>query len=111
MMPAQPALVDSGCDFTMFPEEWAKPLGIDLDQCQPMPGYTAAGKDDAEDENCPRLYAPGLDAVVAGHKVHLHALFRRGLPVILLGREDFFEYFKVSFDQRRKSFVIEIYDS
>ena len=50
----------------------------------------------------PRRWAPGVDALVLGQKIHLEAVFRPGLPILLLGREDFFTYFKVSFDQKAK---------
>jgi hypothetical protein len=96
------ALVDSGCDVTSFPSAWAEELGIDLSECAAFAGVTAAGKDGATAASQPRRWAPGVDALVLGQKIHLEAVFRPGLPILLLGREDFFTYFKVSFDQKAK---------
>jgi hypothetical protein len=110
MTPRTPALVDSGCDVTSFPAGWAATLGIDYDKCEKFSGLTAAGQDDEDDDDkTPRRWPPGVDAVIMGRKVHLEAIFRPGLPVILLGREDFFQEFKVSFDQRKKTFRLESY--
>ncbi len=110
MTPKTPAVVDSGCDVTSFPKGWAATLGIEFDKCDQFAGVTAAGQDDQnKPANLPRRYAPGVDALVMGHKVHLEAVFRPGLPVILLGREDFFQEFKVFFDQRKKTFRLERY--
>lgn len=109
MTPRARALVDSGCDVTSFPSAWAEELGIELDKCPSFAGVTAAGKDDAKAADRPRRWPPGVDALVLGHKVHLQAVFRPGLPIVLLGREDFFSYFKVSFDQRAKTMRLESY--
>lgn len=104
MLPKAFGLVDSGCDRSTFPLDWAGPLGIDLKaDCIPNQGNTAGGL--AEQY----IYQPGIDSIVSGKKVHLDAIFSKGLPVILLGREDFFNVFKVSFDQQRKTFSIKSY--
>jgi hypothetical protein len=105
-----PALVDSGCDLTTFPVEWAHHLGIDFDACEKIAGLSAAGATDADDENAPRVWEPGVEAIILGRKIRLGAVFRPNLPIILLGRDDFFHTFKVSFDQRRKTFTVEPYD-
>jgi len=110
MTPRTPALVDSGCDVSNFPAAWAAHLGLDFEECDKFSGLTAAGKDDEDDEDkAPRKWAPGVEAVVMGRKIHLEAVFRPGLPVILLGREDFFQEFTISFDQRAKTFRLEWY--
>jgi hypothetical protein len=103
------ALVDSGCDITSFPTAWATELGIELEECPPFAGVTAAGKDGANVAEQPRRCAEGVDAIVLGQKIHLEAVFRPGLPIVLLGREDFFDYFKVSFDHKAKTMRLESY--
>jgi hypothetical protein len=103
------ALVDTGCDVTSFPSEWAEELGIDLADCTPFAGVTAAGKDGGDVAAQPRRWAQGVDALVLGQKVHLEAVFRPGLPILLLGREDFLSYFRASFDQRAKIMRLESY--
>jgi hypothetical protein len=97
-------LVDSGADCSTFPEQWAKALGIDLQaECNYSQGQSAGGLGDQY------KFDPGVDAIVVGRKIHLEAVFRPGLPIILLGREDFFQAFKVSFDQPKKTFRVEDY--
>jgi hypothetical protein len=109
MTPRARALVDSGCDVTSFPSAWAEELGIDLGECPAFAGVTAAGKDGAKAAEQPRRWPPGVDALVLGQKIHLQAVFRPGLPIVLLGREDFFSYFKVAFDQKAKIMRLESY--
>ena len=103
--PKQLALVDSGADISTFPKAWASLLGIDFDvDCVSINGNTASGKDNSQ-----RRYMPGIHGLVLGHKVPLCAVFHPEIPVALLGREDFMNYFKVAFDQRRKVFIVEAY--
>jgi hypothetical protein len=109
MTPRARALVDSGCDVTSFPAAWAEELGIDLSDCPAFAGVTAAGKDGSNAATQPRRWPAGVDALVYGQKIHLEAVFRPGLPILLLGREDFFTYFKVSFDQKAKLMRLESY--
>lgn len=104
-LPQLRALVDSGCDFSNFPSDWAAPLGIDFDNdCEPIKSNTASGA-----HNTARIYPAGIHGLVCGHKVKLSAVFSPLLPIALLGREDFMDYFKVSFDQRQRSFMLEPY--
>jgi hypothetical protein len=103
--PKQRALVDSGCDFSTFPQQWTALLGIDFDSdCVEIDGNTASGKDKSQ-----RIYRPGIHGLVMGHKVPLAAIFNPQIPIALLGREDFMAYFKVSFDQRRRIFTLDPY--
>ena len=102
--PRARALVDSGCDVTSFPAAWAEELGIDLSDCPAFAGVTAAGKDRLKRGDAGLGAGPpaSICTRVSGQKIHLEAVFRPGLPILLLGREDFFTYFKVSFDQKAK---------
>jgi Aspartyl protease len=104
MTPETLGLVDSGCDTTMLPAGWAKILGLDLAKdCVKQQSNTAGGT------TTNYAYRPGIDAIVMGRKIHLQASFNPGLPVILLGREDFFSLYRVTFDQRVSSFTVEAY--
>jgi hypothetical protein len=104
MRPQIYGLADSGCDCSTFPIDWAKDLGIDLGECAQTTGNTAGGTVEKY------LYVPGVDAIVFGRKIHLSAFFSPGLPLALLGREDFFSYFRASFDQRSLSFRLDAYE-
>jgi hypothetical protein len=104
-MAPQLGLIDTGCDYSTFPSAWAAQLGIDFDaECHPMEGNTASGKDFSQ-----RFYEPGIHGLYAGHKIPLHAIFNPMIPIALLGREDFMNYFKVSFDQRARVFRLDPY--
>jgi hypothetical protein len=105
MMPETLGLVDSGCDSTMLPAELAKVLGIDLTaDCTEQVSNTAGGR------TTNYAYQPGIDAIVMGQKIHLQASFNPGLPVILLGREDFFALYRVAFDQKTNTFTVDPYE-
>lgn len=104
MRPQIFGLADSGCDYSNFPIDWAKDLGVDLTDCIETQGNTAGGA------AAKYLYPPGIDAIVFGRKIHLAAFFSPGLPLALLGREDFFNYFRAEFDQRSLSFQLEAYE-
>jgi hypothetical protein len=95
--------VDSGCDFTTFPLEWAKSFGIDPERaCLEQTGSTAGG-------SAPQyLYVPGVRATFLGKTLLLGAIFAPLCPHVLLGRQDFFRYFKsVQFDQENEELLLE----
>jgi hypothetical protein len=75
---------------TTLPLEWASRLGIDHEsECIAFQGGTAGGAADQF------LYEPGIFASFLGKKLRLGAIFAPLCPQVLLGREDFFRYFKV----------------
>lgn len=52
---------------------------------------------------------PGIDIIFRRSKIRLKVTFNPGLPVILLGREDFFAHYRVAFDQRENVMTLEPY--
>lgn len=96
-------VVDSGCDSTTLPLEWAQRLGIDCEvDCIQFEGGTAGGKADQF------LYEPGIHATFLGKKLRLGAIFAPHCPVVLLGRDDFFRYFaSVNFEQEKQRLHLE----
>jgi len=58
------------------------------------------------------VYAPGLEVEIQAlaMRIRVRAGFNPGLPVVLLGRLDFFSHFKVMFDERAQIFTLEPYD-
>jgi hypothetical protein len=98
------AIPDSGADRSCFPEEWAEPLGVDLRACQERQVSTGAGPCSHYETTDP------LVATVADRRVELCACFG---PVLvgLLGRDDFFRYFRVEFYQRRRVTVLRPYST
>jgi hypothetical protein len=96
-------LVDSGCDSTTLPLEWAERLGIDhATECLKFQGGTAGGKADQF------LYEPGIHATFLGKKLRLGAIFAPHCPVVLLGRQDFFRYFtSINFEQEEQKMHLE----
>jgi hypothetical protein len=104
ILPATVGLIDSGADCSTFPSTWASKIGIDLaNDCVESPGNTAGG------ETTNYVYEQGVEAIICGEKRRLMAIFNDGLNVILLGREDFFSYYKILFDQHAKTFTLEAY--
>lgn len=53
--------------------------------------------------------ATPIQSELLGKTLNLTAQFEAKLPVILLGRKDFFSVFKVNFDQRKSRFSLEAY--
>lgn len=96
-------IVDSGCDSTTFPIEWAERLGIDpVADCVPQECSTAGGT------ITQFAYAPGVHVLFLGKKLLLSATFAPECPHVLLGREDFFMYFKsVNFHQAKQKLTLE----
>ncbi len=83
----------------------ARGLGIELHaDCTLSVAETAGGK-----VAC-WIYKRGLTVFAADTTHHLKASFCEGLKVPLLGREDFFEGYRVTFDQRTPSFTLEPYE-
>jgi hypothetical protein len=104
-MLAMPGLVDSGADYSVFPAPWAGPLGIDLASCREEDSQTAGGTAKQY------LHSQKLTAEIQAmsERVELVAAFSDVLPIALLGRQDFFAAFKVSFDERAQTFRLERY--
>jgi hypothetical protein len=99
-----PAIVDSGADSTALPFEWAALMGIDIERdCIEKPCGTAGG------EVTGFYCSVGIEAMILGERLILGATFNRGLDFVLLGRRDFFNAFRVLFDQRAQTFTVERY--
>jgi hypothetical protein len=97
------AVVDSGADSSALPMHFAVELGIDLDEdCARATGMSSSG--DAEH----RIYRPGLQADVYGHRFQIDATFSE-TPLIVLGQEDFFMKFHVAFDRPGKQFTLSLH--
>jgi hypothetical protein len=96
------ALVDSGADASCFPLGWARPLGVDLNQCEPTPAMTAGGT------AVQYHWRPGIDATVDNRRLRLRVVFAP-LDICLVGRDDFFAQFVATFDQRRRILTLEPY--
>jgi hypothetical protein len=104
VLPAFFGIADSGADGSMFPMAVMNDLGIAKSDCDKLPQLGAGGK-----TSC---YAwkgsKTLPANFYGLTVNLQVRFS-ATPFILLGREDFFSTFKVSFNQRMLRFTLETY--
>jgi hypothetical protein len=91
----------------MFPAPMAASLGIDLaSDCEERPCSTAGG------EVTQHVYDSGLEIEIQamGRRVTVSAAFNPALPLVLLGRLDFFSQFKVCFDERNRTFTLEAYE-
>ena len=96
-------LVDSGADGSMFPMDVMPALGISQSDCAKKPQLGSSGRGECYEWN-----GGTLPADFWGITVNLKMDFS-DTPFILLGRTDFFSYFTVAFDQRRRRFVLESY--
>lgn len=102
----QQVIPDSGSDRSVFPAQFAKALGIELDD------DVACGDEKVKTGNGTtyhRVFRRGLIATVLGREIQLDVAFGDiGVPVV--GREDFFAEFLVDFDHRRRIVSITPYD-
>jgi hypothetical protein len=96
------AIPDSGADTSCFPEDWAEFLGFELTECKERLVLTGAGTGCHYESELP------LAATVAGRDLELCACFGP-VQVGLLGRDDFFRYFRVEFDQRARITILRAY--
>jgi hypothetical protein len=96
-------LLDSGASASLFPVGLMAPFGIAEADCVEIDGVTANGP-------CHYWHwqQGSLTTTVQGTEVHLAAMFGP-TEQVLLGRGDFFTYFKVSIDQRSQSFRLYPY--
>jgi hypothetical protein len=91
----------------MLPASFAASLGIDLDaDCEELTCSTAGG------EIVQHVYHPGLEVEIQSmqKRVPLMVAFNPTLPVVLLGRLDFFSHFRVLVDERAQIFTLESYE-
>lgn len=93
------ALPDSGADFSVFPMDYAEPLGIDIRNCKDRLVDTGNGK------SVHHHWTKGLRAVVAGRELTLKPCFAK-IGVAVLGREDFFAEFCVVVDEHQRLVTI-----
>jgi hypothetical protein len=102
-------LIDSGADDALLPLGIAAGLGIDLTKCRRKTCATAGGPANVY------VWPDNIEIEVqqmGGMRVSAPCRFSDGLPVVLmlLGRNDFFSAFRVSIDERAKSFTLDPYD-
>lgn len=102
-LPPMHALVDSGADCSLFPAAVAQVIGVDLRICNQVAGMTASGQSTRFEHPQPVL------GDIMGRTLALSAQFQPGLPLILLGRRDFFAHFRVTFHERESRFVVVPY--
>lgn len=96
------ALVDSGADSSLFPMQIAGLMGVDLADCEQAVSMTAGGP------STRYVWKEGLQTTVLGKTVRLRGAFGSS-PVVLLGRRDFFDEFRITFDERAKTFSLDPY--
>jgi hypothetical protein len=92
-------VVDSGAASSAFPTELASVLGVDLNQCDPDQGETAAGVADQY------VWREAITVTAAGRDLRLMAAFSQ-TPLVLLGQKDFFSHFEVKFDWNAQCFSL-----
>jgi len=93
------ALVDSGADGSVFPEDFADALEVNLEECEQVKVHTGNGLAIHYCADKP------VEAEIVGRVVGLRATFGPiGVPV--LGREDFFSQFYVEIDEKNRVVVI-----
>ena len=95
------ALVDSGAVISLFPEDIAKAIGLELDRGEELYLTGAGGYIKG------RLI-PNVEAVIEEFKIQIPIVFVPYTPIELavLGRKGFFEAFEITFREWEKKLVI-----
>lgn len=96
-------LLDSGCDFNLFPASWGKVIGIDITKGKSS-NYEGIGKSDLI------AYTHIVKIHVEETKISFTAPidFSEKQQLPLLGRAGFFSYFKkVIFDELNDKFILQ----
>ncbi len=95
------ALVDSGASFSVFRPEIAEYLDITIEKGKPFYLEGIGGRILG--------YLHRISAMVGKKKFRCTIVFSREFTVSfsLLGRDNFFAKFKITFDERRKQVVLE----
>jgi len=94
------ALVDSGASFSVFRPEVAEYLGITIEKGKPIYLEGIGGRILG--------YLHSLRAVVGKKKFRCVIIFSREFTVSfsLLGRNNFFANFKITFDEKKKQVIL-----
>ncbi len=94
------ALVDSGAVVSVFPEDVAKAIGLDLEKGEELyltgVGGYIKGK-----------LIPNVEAVIEGFRIQIPIVFVPYTPIELavLGRKGFFEKFEITFREWEKKLI------
>ena len=98
------AIVDSGADFSCLPLQVGQVLGVPFDPATPIQANGAGGL-----YQCWQATADLVLNCVEGAFTLTRPMLNPSLRYILLGRRDFFQTFRVSFDERAFTFSIDRY--
>lgn len=97
------ALVDSGADFSIFPLYAAIALGINLKKLKKIKAESADG-------HFFKIYKTALEAKIDNKFFQLPIGFSEKSNINpLIGREGFFDTFRVTFDQKKRITILEDY--
>ena len=90
------AIVDSGANISLFQYEVAELLGLSVKKGKKIPLSGIGGKIHG--------FLHTIPVNVAGRAIPLKVCFSKELriPLNLLGRDNFFKYFRVTFDEQRQ---------
>lgn len=96
------AIVDSGANVSLFQYEVAELLGISVTKGKKIPLSGIGGRIQG--------YLHSIPITVAGYTFRCQVCFSKELhvPLNLLGRTDFFERFRITFEESRQVIVLEI---
>jgi len=95
------ALVDSGADFCVIPNE----IGLDLGIQNPEAGPAHPTKGFGEQEY--PVYFHNIEIIIGGHKFAVWAGFSDKISFPILGQDGFFNNFEVKINYRKKQIEIK----
>lgn len=98
-------LVDSGADQTYFHGDIGRAVGLKIEDGEESVGKGIAGQVFIS-------YKHKFVYTIGGTEIKAHIYFSdgMGMPFGILGREGFFDYFRVCFDQKKEIIEIKSYE-
>lgn len=97
-------LVDSGADRTYFHGDLARAYGLNVEDGEPSRGIGIAGQTFVAYKHKFKYNIGGIDI-----EDTIYFSDDLGTPFGILGREGFFNHFKICFDQRKETVEIKAY--
>jgi hypothetical protein len=101
------AVLDSGAEVCLFDEGIAQTLGIEITEGLPIPVTGIGGYTLAYAHTLTMTVSDGVDA----HSFPCRVLFKEDVRQNLIGREDFFEIFRITFSKSEGYIALDqVYD-
>jgi len=99
-------IVDSGADISLMPEYIAEEIGLDWEKGQKIEMRGISQKEECFVEG--RIHEIDIRIPDINLEIQIPVCFAKGNTPFLLGREGFFDYFRITFEKEKLRTVFEL---